>query len=78
MDTLKKVLESVFVSTDEDKEALTKLWNETKNQAKAINGVESTEYIKGFIKIRYESDHDLPLSKTLNISSMIIVATSAF
>ena len=30
------------------------------------------------MKIRFESDDDLPMGKRLNISSMIIVAASVF
>ena len=71
----------VFASTDENKEALkkyTKLWNETKNQIKAINDGEPVTYRKDFMKIRFESDDDLPLGKTLNILSIIIFALSVF
>ena len=70
----------VFAHTDENKEALkkyAKLWNETKNQIKTINGSEPIQYSKDFIN-RFESDDDLPLGKTLNIPNMIIVATPGF
>ena len=36
------------------------------------------KYSRGFMKIRFDSDDDLPLGKTLNICSMIIVTRSAF
>ena len=52
-----------FASTDENKEALkkyAKLWNETKNQIKAINDDEPIKYRKEFMKIRFESDDSLP------------------
>ena len=70
----------VFASTYKNKEALekyTRLCNETKNQIKAINVGEPIKYRKNFMSIRFESD-DLPLGKTLNIPSMIIVPASVF
>ena len=71
----------VFASTDKNKEVLEKykkLWDEIKNQIEAINGGEPIEYKKGFMKIRFESDDDLPLSKILSIPSMIIVDKYVF
>ena len=69
----------VFTPTDKDKEALknhTKLWEETKRQMEVINDYKPHEYKKGFMRIRFESDDDLPLGKTFNILDMIIVAGS--
>ena len=43
-----------------------------------INDSEPIKYKKDFIKIRFESDDDLPLGKILSIPSMIIVAKSVF
>ena len=39
-----------------------------------INDDEPIEYRKDFMKIKLESDDDLPLGKTFNILDMIIVA----
>ena len=69
----------VFASTDKSKEALKnykKLWEETKRQIEVINDDEPIEYRKDFMKIRFESDNDLPLDKTFNIVDMIIVTAS--
>ena len=71
----------IFASTDKSKEILEKykeLWDEIKNQIKTINGGEcnSIEYKKDFMKIRFESKDDLPLSKVLSIPSLIIVVRS--
>ena len=60
----------VFASTDKKKEALKNykiLWEETKKQIEVINDDEPIECLKDFMKIRFESDDDLPLSKTFNI-----------
>ena len=70
----------VLASTVKNKEALknyTKLWEETKRQIEVIYDDEPIKYRKDFKKIRFESDNDLPLSKTLNIVDMIMVVKSA-
>ena len=67
-------------SSDKNKNVLekhTKLWNEIKNQIKA-NGGEPIEHKKDFMKIRLESDDDLPLGKMLSFPSMIVVTRSVF
>ena len=70
----------VFTPTDKNKEALknsTELWRETKKQIEVINDDEPTEYRKDFMKIKFESDNDLPLDKAFNIFDLIIVVASA-
>ena len=62
-----------FASTDKNK-----FWDEIKNQIETINGGERIEHKKDFMKIRLESDDDLPLGKILSISGMIIVVRSVF
>ena len=70
----------VFTSRDKNKEILekyAKLWNRIKNQIKTINGGEcnsneTVQYKKDFMKIRFESDDDLPLGKILSILVMKI------
>ena len=65
----------VFASA-EKKETLKNyrtLWEETKRQIEVINDDEPIEYRKDFMKIKFESDDDLPLGKTFNILDMIIV-----
>ena len=66
----------VFGSTDKSKEALKsykKLWEETKKQIEVINADDPIEYRKDFMKIKFESDDDLPLGKAFNILDMIIL-----
>ena len=70
----------VFASTDENKEVLkkyTKLWEETKRPIEVINDGERIKYKKDFMKIKFESEGDLPLGKTFIMSDMITVAASA-
>ena len=69
----------VFTPTEKNKEALKnyeKLWEETKKQIAVINDDEPIKYRKDFMKIRFQSDNDLPLGKTFSISDMIIGAAS--
>ena len=71
----------IFASTDKNKEILrkyTKLWDKIKNQIETISGNKQIEYGKDFIKIRFESDDDLPLGKILSIPECIIAVRSVF
>ena len=71
----------VFASTDKNKEPLenyTKFWDEVKDQIKSVSGDNPTGYGKDFIKARFESNDDLPLSKILNIPVCIIVVKNVF
>ena len=71
----------VFASTDNNKEVLekyTERWDQTKNQVEVISGVKSNKYEKDFMKIKFESDGDLTLSKILSIHVCIIVVGSVF
>ena len=55
----------VLVSTDKNKEVLTKyteLWDEIRNSIENINNM-SGEYGKDFMKIKFDSDDSLPLKK---------------
>ena len=42
-----------------------KLWNEIKNEIETINDGKTGEYSKDFIKIKFDSNGDLPLNKSL-------------
>ena len=71
----------IFASTGKNKEALeiyTELWDETKDQIETISGNSPIEHKIDFMKIRFESDDNLPLRKILNIPVCIIGARSVF
>ena len=71
----------IFALTKKNKKVLgicRKLWNEIKNQIKAINGDESIKYNKDLMKIRFDSNHDLHLGKILSIPILSIVVKSVF
>ena len=71
----------IFASTDKNKEVLencTELWGKIKDQIKTISGDKVIEYKKDFMKIKFESNDDLPLSKILSIPVCMITVRSAF
>ena len=71
----------VFDSIDENKEVFKKykeLWNGIKNEIESINGGKKGRYDKGFMKIKSDTDDDLPLDKQLKFPTMIIVVRSVF
>ena len=49
-----------------------------KNQIKTISGDKAIKYGNEFMKIRFESDGDLPLGKILSIPVCIIAVGSVF
>ena len=67
-------------STDKNKEILTKyteIWDKIKD---LINSTAKTsdDYNKKCMKIKFNSDGDLPLGKRLNLHNMTIVVRSVF
>ena len=65
----------IFDSVDENKEVLKKyadVWDGIKNKIKAINGDKENDYEKDYMKIKCNSDDDLPLLvKIVNFTSII-------
>ena len=45
---------------------------------KAINGGKENDYRKDYIKIKFNSDHDLPLKKPLKFHTMTVIIRSVF
>ena len=72
---------SVFNSANENNEVLKKyneLWDRIKNEIETINIGKTSEYDKDFIKIKFYSDENLPLNKTLKLHNVTIVIGSVF
>ena len=70
----------VFDSTDENKELLKKyndVFNGIKDKIKEINSNES-DYEKDYMKIKFNSDDDLPLNKSLKFCLMTITIRCVF
>ena len=66
---------------NENKELLKKyadVWDGIKNEIKAINGVEESHYGKDYLKIKFNSDDDLPLNKPLKFHAITIIIKSVF
>ena len=55
----------------------TELWNKIKNLIQTING-KPCKYEKRFIKIKLDSDDNLPLGKILKLHNLTIVGRSVF
>ena len=71
----------VIASTDKNKKVLenyTKLWDEIKYHIETINAGKSGEPDKDYIKIKFNSDDDLPLNKTLKLHMLTIIVRSFF
>ena len=68
-------------SSNENKELLKKyvdIWDEIKNEIKTINGGKENDYGKDYMKIKFNSDDDLPLNKPLKFHAMTIIIRSVF
>ena len=71
----------IFDSVDENKEVLKKyadVWDGIKNKIKAINGGKENDYGKDYMKIKFNSDDDLPLNKPLKFHLMTIIISCVF
>ena len=70
----------IFDSTDENKELLKKyndVWNGIKDKIKEVSSDEC-DYEKDYMKIKFNSDDDLPLNKLLKFHNMTIIIRSVF
>ena len=75
-----------FASTDKNKKVLkkyTKLWDEIKYHIQTINASKSgecssIEYEKDYMKIKLNSDDDLPLNKILKLHNLTIIVRPVF
>ena len=71
----------IFDSVDENKEVLKKyadVWDGIKNKIKAINGDKENDYGKDYMKIKFNSDDDIPLIKLLKFHLMTIIIRCVF
>ena len=69
-----------FASTDKNKDSLkkyTELWNKIKSLIDGVND-KPGEYEKDFLKIKFNSDDNLPLIKTLKPHNLTVVFRSDF
>ena len=54
------------------------VWDGIKNEIKAINGGKENDYGKDYMKIKFNSDDDLPLNKPLKFHTVTIIIRSVF
>ena len=70
----------IFDSTDENKELLKKcndVWNGINNKIEEVSSGKY-DYEKDYMKIKFDSDDDLPLNKPLKFHAMTITIRSVF
>ena len=70
----------VFDSTDENKELIKKfndVWSGIKNKIEEVSG-NKYDYKKDYMKIKFNSDDDLPLNKPRKFHNITITTKSAF
>ena len=66
-------------SVNENKGLLKKyadVWDGIKNEIRTINGGKENDYEKNYMKIKFNSDDDLPLNKPLKFHAMVIIMRS--
>ena len=71
----------ILASTDKNKRALenySELWDELKEQIELISSNKVIKCGKDFMRIKFESNDDLPLAKILSIPVCIIIIKSVF
>ena len=54
------------------------VWDGIKNKIKAINGGKENDYRKDYMKIKFDSDDELSLNKSLKFHAMTIIIRSVF
>ena len=52
------------------------VWDGIKNEIKAINSGEENNYQKDYMKVKFNSDDDLPLNKPLRFHAITIIFKS--
>ena len=71
----------IFASTQKNKtmmENCIEPWDEIKEQTELITDHKVTNYSKDFLKIRFKTNDDLPLSKIINIPVCVVIVSSIF
>ena len=71
----------ILDDVDENKEVSKKykeVWEGVKKEIETINGGEKIEYGKDYMKIRFESNDDLPLNKPIKLRLLTIIIRSVF
>ena len=70
-----------IASTDRNSEVLkryAKIWSGIKDFIEKINNNKLGEYDKDYMKIKFNSDDDIPLNKQLNFPTMTVIIGNIF
>ena len=59
-------------------EKYTELWDGIKNKIETINGSKEGEYGNDFMKIKFDTDDNLPLNTPLKLRMLTIIIRSAY
>ena len=73
-----KYLNFAFTDNSEVLKKYAEIWSGINKQIKAINSGESGEYGNDYIKIKFNSDDDLPLNKQLKFINLTMIVRSVF
>ena len=71
----------VFDSTDENKKIFKKyreLWDGIKNEIETINDGKKGEYGKDYMKIKFNTNDNLPLNKLVKLHLLTIIVRCVF
>ena len=71
----------IFASTEKNTIMLknyTEIWSKIKEQIELITGDKVIKYSKNFIKIRFQTNDDLPLNEIINIPVCVVIVSSIF
>ena len=74
-------IEEKIDTTDENKEILEKYaehWDGVKNEIETINDDKKGEYGKDFMKIKFNTNNNLPLNKPLKLHLLTIIVRCIF
>ena len=74
----KKIRVNIRNEKKEVLEKYTELWDGIKIEIETINGGEENNYRKAYMRIKFNSDDDLPLNKPLKHYAMTIIIRSVF
>ena len=70
--------ENKEVSKKKLKNVLKEVWDGIKKEIETINGGKKVEYSKDFKKIKFESDDDLPMNKSVKLQLLTIIIRCVF
>ena len=68
----------MWMKTKKFQKKYEEVWEGVKKEIEAINSGKKVEYGKDFLKIRFESNDDLPLNKPIKLCLLTIIIRCVF